>query len=62
MQIMHHEEMAAYVDLVPGDSTSGSGNPTDGCYAQMSIIYPIITDVGQPTSDQYCLSTSAQFS
>ena len=44
MEIVHHEEMAANVDLVPGDSTSGSGNPTDGRYAQMSIIYPIITN------------------
>ena len=34
---MHHEDMAASVDLVPGDSTSGSGNPTNGRYAQIMI-------------------------
>ena len=65
MEIVHHEEMAANVDLVPGDSTSGSGNPTDGRYAQMSNIYPIITNPREcppTTSDQYCLSTSPQFS
>ena len=27
----------ANVDSVPGDSTSGSGNPTNGRYAHMSI-------------------------
>ena len=57
--------MAANVDLVPGDSTGGSGNPIDGRYAQMSNIYPIITNPREcppTTSDQYCLSTSPQFS
>ena len=34
---MRHDEMAANVDLVPGDSTNGSGNPTNGHYAQISI-------------------------
>ena len=37
MEIMHHEEMTANVDLVPGNSNGGSGNHTDGRYAQMSI-------------------------
>ena len=51
MEIVHHEEMAVNVDLVPGDSTSGSGNPTDGRYAQMSNIYPIITNTRECRPD-----------
>ena len=36
-RLLCHTRMAANVDLVTGDSASGSGNPTDSCYAQMSI-------------------------